>query len=444
MQQRVANQVGLEEEILLRVEQQYNNLKSIIDEQKESAKQIIRNLESVQNYKPPPQNFTVQTIDSLNAFASDVDKVINQMKTQSYLDILRQRRLVDDYLNKLSALKQKILQHNSFFQENSRPNIQVKSEVDKFRGFLHDVISFEPDYILAPMRPRLHYFDEENRKLFIHELQSQTTQSIQIRNADKLPTEFTSIQAQNKVFIIGGEKKDNDIRCIYSNDCFVVNEQTYEVVPKTPMRYARSGHQLAHLHRKFEFQTKDYIYAIGSKYPDETSKKCEVYDISKNKWTEIADLQQSRHYHSVTILENRYLYVIGGRDSLTENPLDSFERLDGFQSLENQKWETIQLINKDMQWTARDTLGSFPLSDSEILIFGGDYGWISDCFVFSSKTMEVTKQEYTLKKPEEFFRSQAVRFNDKVFVVGNLDKDMHVFSLKAHKWFLLDKWFIDW
>ena len=45
---------------------------------------------------------------------------------------------------------------------------------------------------------------------------------------------------------------------------------------------ARSGHQLAHLHRKFEFKTKDYIYAIGSKYPDETSKKCEVYDVSKD------------------------------------------------------------------------------------------------------------------------------------------------------------------
>lgn len=175
------------------------------------------------------------------------------MKNQSPLDVLRQRRLVEDYHLKLSGLKQKIVQHNSFFQENSRPNIQVRSEEDKFRGFLHDVISFEPDYILAPTRPRLHYFDEENRKLFIHELQSQTTQSIPIRNADKLPTEFTSIQAQNKIFIVGGEKKDNDIRCIYSNDCFVVNEQTYEVIPKAPMRYARSGHQLAHLHRKFEF-----------------------------------------------------------------------------------------------------------------------------------------------------------------------------------------------
>ena len=211
------------------------------------------------------------------------------------------------------------------------------------------------------------------------------------------------------------------------------------------MKYPRSGHQLAHLHRKFEYQTRDYIYAVGSKYPDETSKKCEVYDISKNKWMEIGELNQSRHYHSITVLENRYLYVIGGRDSLTEAPLESIERLDGFSnSLESQKWDLIQLINKDQLWTARDTLGSFALNDTEILVFGGDYGWISDCFVFNTKNNEIAKQEATLKKPEEFFRSNAVRYNDKVFVVGNLDKDVHIFSLKANKWFMMDKWFVDW
>jgi hypothetical protein len=75
-------------------------------------------------------------------------------------------------------LKSKISQHLSFFNENARPNIQVKSEVDKFRGFLHDVISFEPDYILAPTKPRLHYFDEENKHLYIHELSGQTTVDI--------------------------------------------------------------------------------------------------------------------------------------------------------------------------------------------------------------------------------------------------------------------------
>jgi len=63
-----------------------------------------------------------------------------------------------------------------------------------------------------------------------------------LRNGDKLPAEFSSIQAQNKIFITGGEKRENEIKCVYSNETFVVNEQTYEVVQRAPMKYARSGH----------------------------------------------------------------------------------------------------------------------------------------------------------------------------------------------------------
>ncbi len=43
----MANQVGLEDEILQKVDEQYNMLKQVIDEQKENAKNIIRHLESV-------------------------------------------------------------------------------------------------------------------------------------------------------------------------------------------------------------------------------------------------------------------------------------------------------------------------------------------------------------------------------------------------------------
>lgn len=46
-------------------------------------------------------------------------------------------------------------------QQNARPSIEVRCEVDKFRGFLHDVVSFEPDFILQSERPRLHYYDED-------------------------------------------------------------------------------------------------------------------------------------------------------------------------------------------------------------------------------------------------------------------------------------------
>ena len=81
---------------------------------------------------------------------------------------------------------------------------------------------------------------------------------------------------------------------------------------------------------------------------------------------------------------------------MSEAPLDSIERLDGFADLEEQKWHTIPLVNKDGQWSARDTVGSFAIAnqqtgEQEILIFGGDYGWISDCFSFNCKTNEIEK-----------------------------------------------------
>ena len=145
------------------------------------------------------------------------------------------------------------------------------------------------------------------------------------------------------------------------------------------------------------------------------------------------------------MVDGRYIYVIGGRDSLLETPLDSIERLDGFMELSQQRWETIQHVSKDQLWSPRDTLGSFALNDSEIMIFGGDYGWISDCFLFNTKTLEIEKvQDCSLKKPEEFHKTQPVRYNDKVFVMGCQDNDVHVYSIKSKRWFILEKWYIEW
>ena len=45
--------------------------------------------------------------------------------------------------------------------DNARPQIEISCEIDKFRGFLQDVLSFEPDFILHSEKPRLHYYDED-------------------------------------------------------------------------------------------------------------------------------------------------------------------------------------------------------------------------------------------------------------------------------------------
>jgi hypothetical protein len=84
------------------------------------------------------------------------------------------------------------------------------------------------------------------------------------------------------------------------------------------------------------------------------------------------------------------------------------------------------------------------MNDSEIILFGGDFGWLSDCFLFDVRKSEISKMECALKKPEDFFQGQVVHYNDKFFAVGGLDKDLHVFSQKTKKWFLLERWYVDW
>ena len=49
----------------------------------------------------------------------------------------------------------------------------------------------------------------------------------------------------------------------------------------------------------------------------------------------------------MTFLESRFLYVIGGRDSMSEAPLESIERLDCYQEFDQQRWELLNLVNKD-------------------------------------------------------------------------------------------------
>ena len=76
MQERILNQESLEDEITQKVDLQFDMLKKIIDEQKSNAKSVISNLESVQDYRPPPQDFTNQTLNELKGFQTEINKSI--------------------------------------------------------------------------------------------------------------------------------------------------------------------------------------------------------------------------------------------------------------------------------------------------------------------------------------------------------------------------------
>lgn len=118
------------------------------------------------------------------------------------------------------------------------------------------------------------------------------------------------------------------------------------------------------------------IIASGSKYPDDTAKSTEFYDIGADQWTEGPMMKTSRHYHSSVIIEDKFVYVFGGHDSIKNNqPLTSIEML----NLEKQElhWVTLEIVNKNNDWTAKETAGTFALNNRDIIIFGGELGWSS-------------------------------------------------------------------
>ena len=58
MKSTVMEMEGIEEEVVKKVKQQYDRLTAIVDEQREQAFLTIKHLESIQEYTPPPENFT--------------------------------------------------------------------------------------------------------------------------------------------------------------------------------------------------------------------------------------------------------------------------------------------------------------------------------------------------------------------------------------------------
>ena len=80
MKNTVAEQEGIEEEVVKKVQKQYDQLKAIVDEQREEAFLTIKHLESIQEYTPPPEDFTAETLSSIESFMADLQDRIGKQK----------------------------------------------------------------------------------------------------------------------------------------------------------------------------------------------------------------------------------------------------------------------------------------------------------------------------------------------------------------------------
>ncbi len=83
IQDSVINEESLESEIARKVNRQFDQLKTIIDEQKVEAHNTVKYLESVQEYKPPPQDIAKETLAMLTGVKDSIQAIIAKHKAMS-------------------------------------------------------------------------------------------------------------------------------------------------------------------------------------------------------------------------------------------------------------------------------------------------------------------------------------------------------------------------
>jgi hypothetical protein len=71
------------------------------------------------------------------------------------------------------------------------------------------------------------------------------------------------------------------------------------------MNYARDAHGVIEWKRAF-------MIVVGSWHVDQNTKTCEMYDIRKNEWIVLPELNYTTCAPGLIVIEDRYLYKLGG------------------------------------------------------------------------------------------------------------------------------------
>lgn len=112
---------------------------------------------------------------------------------------------------------------------------------------------------------------------------------------------------------------------------------------------------------------KSQIFAIGSSLPPESMNKCEVYDVTSDTWTQVANLNTRRNFHTTLAFDNKALYVVAGfNGGQRTNLIEKFDLKD------RNHWETLNLkIKENTNWICLEGCGLFQISKDHMIIFGG-------------------------------------------------------------------------
>ena len=375
--------------------------------------------EEIKKIKTIKSNFK-EFLESFNNFLKNILNYIDN-DYKSIQDIYHKKKInISENNSPTIASKQKLnlktlLNHNINFKTINSGGIKNKN-----RSFINDTNN--KSYILKKEKSDLYDNDKDDKNKFLtryiysielntqnvfcFDILTKTIKKITINFNDLSINKFENYHGTlnyNHTFYLSGGY--NSPKVFYR---FNYKEKNFEKLPE--MINPHSYHGM--------LGVNNFIFVIsGFK-----TNKVEKFDINKNNWISLCDLNMSLSWPSCLEFENKYIYVFGGLfDSLEENINDKkyLQRLN-IENLEN-KWENVFYVFKDNNIIQLPFyFGIVNLDNKSVLFLGGKYDSktnnIDSCYKFEFNGNIIEKDEnYKLPHNEEFNGKVFINFGKQYF-----------------------------
>ena len=181
-----------------------------------------------------------------------------------------------------------------FIQDRNKAETKIKQVIEQTLKV--PVLKYNRD-----MLDTLHFFVYNTHNLFMYNFRSHSYRSYVVNI--KIPANFMSVEnEEGRIFLTGGGEPGKATKFCYE----FVEER---LVQKRDMLFERRAHTLTSV---LVDGKKSQIFAIGSSLPNESMNKCEVYDVASDTWTQVANLNTKRNFHTTISFDNQFLYVVAG------------------------------------------------------------------------------------------------------------------------------------
>ena len=365
------------------------NINDVIQNDNNNNNNIINNKSSKKN----DFNNSSIFIDSFEVFTSE--------KCEEFIN---SEGVDNDFFSEIKTIKD--LKNNEIAIINeSKNNLEKESQIQKYtKTCLHKINELKKKITILStpksiIKKELKIFSQNEMNLIEIISPKKDSNSINIFNPYmneleeilipekyKFSKNFAYINLLPYCYVTGGIKIDEKGEKLELSQFFAIRRienKLFEFVNLPEMIESKSNHCMVEL---------KYLNGIGVIGGTDT-KDCEVFNLKKNKWENLPDLNNIRENSSCCILNDKYLYCFFGYDNKEYKFQDSIEKLN-LKSKES--WEVITPTGPKVHMKRKSSSCLYyNLKDKNyILIVGGINSLkneCDDCLIYNEKENKIER-----------------------------------------------------